>query len=369
MIQESLSNMKILQIYTAENRNIERFSRLQNRYMDGYIKEIKFKITRIQIDTYCQFFIFLIIIWLGGYLVLNDQISTTRLLSFFTGIVLLVEPVVILTKIYSLTFQSTASIDRIKDYLTDESTISTTTPTSDTPLNFHDIDFKRVCFKYSASTNNILSNVSFRIKEGDFLGIVGPSGAGKSTLIHLITRFYELNSGEILIDGKNIQSLSTQTIRENVAYVPQESLLSKALFLDNYRIGNPNATVDEVINALKLSNAWEFVNELPDKLLTRIGTQGLTLSGGQRQRLSIARAIISNPKLLILDEATSALDSHSERKIQDAIHSLKGQFTIVVIAHRLSTIKDSSNIIFIDNGEIKESNYPFSTYGQSISLL
>ena len=155
-----------------------------------------------------------------------------------------------------------------------------------------------------------------------------------------------------MVDGINIQELAPNDLRQHIAYVPQESLLFRSTILDNCRFGRPDATTTEVIEALKLANAWEFVQQLPDQLLTKIGTQGLTLSGGQRQRLSIARAILSQPKLLILDEATSALDSHSEEKVQQAIQSLKGKFTMIVIAHRLSTIKDASRIVVLDAGKI-----------------
>ena len=209
---------------------------------------------------------------------------------------------------------------------------------------------KNVYFKYSSSLENVISDFSLSINEGDFIGVVGPSGAGKSTLIHLITKFHSIDAGQILIDNQNIETISDISIREKIAYVPQESLLFKSSILDNCRIGSPNATIDDVIDALKLANAWDFVNDLPNKLLTKIGTQGSTLSGGQRQRLSIARAILSQPKLLILDEATSALDSHSEQKIQDAIQSLKGHFIIIVIAHRLSTIKSFSTASFLGFG-------------------
>ncbi len=354
MIQESLINMKIIQIYTAEQKNINRFNHVQKRYMKGYIKEIKFKITREQIDAYSQYFIFLIILWFGGYLALNDYISTSRLMSFFTGIVLLVEPTIILTKIYASTFQVTASIERVNAILDQENPTKDLNNTSLPPLNFNSIIFNSVSFSYPSSEVQSLKNISFKINKGDFIGLVGPSGAGKSTIVNLIAHYYSPTSGNILIDGVAIETLSSDYLRSNIAYVPQESLLFKSTILDNCRIGNPAASIEEVIEALKLANAWDFVQKLPKQLLTKIGTQGLTLSGGQRQRLSIARAILSNPKLLILDEATSALDSHSEEKIQAAIQSLKGKFTMIIIAHRLSTIKDASSIIVIDSGEIKE---------------
>ena len=196
--------------------------------------------------------------------------------------------------------------------------------------------------------------MSFKINTGDLIGIVGPSGSGKSTLVNLIAKYYLPSSGDIHIDDQSIAALSSSQLRSNIAYVPQESLLFKSTILDNCRIGNPNASIEEVVDALKLANAWEFVQNLPKKMLTKIGTQGLTLSGGQRQRLSIARAILSRPKLLILDEATSALDSQSEEKIQVAIQSLKGKFTMIIIAHRLSTIKDASRIIVLDSGKIQQ---------------
>lgn len=358
MIQESLMNMKILQIYTAENKNIDRFHHIQKRYMNGYIKEIKFKITREQVDAYSQFIIFLIIIWFGGYLALNDFITTARLLSFFTGIVLLVEPTIILTKIYATTFQVTASIERINDFLIQDH--DETCVEYDSPLAFSSIEFKHVSFRYPNTQQQVLHDISFTANHGDFLGIVGPSGAGKSTIVSLISKFYLPINGHILVDGNDIENISDATLRRHIAYVPQESLLFKSSILDNCRVAREDASIEEVIEALKMANAWEFVEKLPDQLLTKIGTQGLTLSGGQRQRLSIARAIISQPKLLILDEATSALDSHSEEKIQLAIQSLKGKFTMIIIAHRLSTIKDASSIIVIDSGKICE----FGTHDQ-----
>jgi ABC-type multidrug transport system fused ATPase/permease subunit len=353
MIQESLINMKILKIYTAEEKSIAKFQHLQKRYMNGHVKQVKMKIFREQIDAYSQFFIFLVIIWFGGYLSLNNRMSGSQLLSFFAGIVLLVDPIIILTKIYAQTFQVTASIERVSELMGRGEQMNDFPPT--VTLDFETITFDGVFFKYPASSFLVLNGVSFSVKHGDLLGIVGASGSGKSTIASLIARYYLPTQGTITIDGHSIDRISAADLRANIAYVPQESLLFKETILDNCRIGNPNASIDDVIDALKLASAWEFVEQLPDKLLTKIGSQGLTLSGGQRQRLSIARAILSKPKLLILDEATSALDSDSESKIQSAIQSLQGQFTIIVIAHRLSTIKNATAIIVIDSGYIKES--------------
>ncbi len=260
----------------------------------------------------------------------------------------------VLTKIYAATFQVTASIERVTKLMNKEAPVEPLEIKNNQDLSFSSIIFDQVCFQYPGTETYALQNVSFELTEGDLIGIVGPSGSGKSTLVNLIAKYYLPTTGEICIDNRLLSDIPAPKLRSNIAYVPQESLLFKSTILDNCRTGNPNASIDDVIDALKLANAWEFVQELPKKLLTKIGTQGLTLSGGQRQRLSIARAILSRPKLLILDEATSALDSHSEEKIQAAIQSLKGKFTMIIIAHRLSTIKDASKIIVIDSGKIRD---------------
>ena len=271
MIQESLLNMKILQIYTAENNNIDRFHHIQKRYMNGYIKEIKFKITREQVDAYSQFIIFLIIIWFGGYLALNDYISTSRLLSFFTGIVLLVEPTIILTKIYATTFQVTASIERINQILQRSPSSQISSSEKFNSLDFSSIKFKNVFFNYPESDEVILKSISFETKHGDFLGIVGPSGAGKSTIVSLLSKFYLPTEGQIFVDGTSIEEIPAYNLRSGIAYVPQESLLFKSSILDNCRIGRKDASIEDVVEALKLANAWEFVEKLPDKLLTKLG--------------------------------------------------------------------------------------------------
>ena len=223
MIQESLVNMKIIQIYTAENRSVQRFHKIQDRYMKGYLKEIRFRITREQIDAYSQYLIFLGIIWFGGYLSLKDIITTSQLLSFFTGIVLLVEPVIIMTKIYAETFKVTASIERINFLIAFESSNTKANPT--TPVQLKKIDFNDVSFKYPENSKNVLSNINLTIEQGDFVGIVGPSGAGKSTIINLLANYYTPTDGSLMVDGINIQELAPNDLRQHIAYVPQESLL------------------------------------------------------------------------------------------------------------------------------------------------
>ena len=349
MIQESLLNMPIIKIYTSENSNISRFNQIQHRYLTGYLKEIKIKIKREQIEAYSQYILFLMIIWLGGYLSFKGYLPKHQLIAYFSGVILLVDPVVILSKVYAATFQVTASIDRIRDILRQPMPLDIPT---NTQFSVDSICLNDVSFRYPKTKTSVLSNVTFSLNKGDCIGLVGPSGAGKSTLIYLLCKFFEPTGGEITIDGIPSQAISTEQLRRSIAYVPQESLLFRGTILDNCRMGNPDASIDDVVHALTLANAWEFVRDLPHQLMTKIGTQGLRLSGGQRQRLSIARAIVRKPRLLILDEATSALDANSEEKVQEAIHALTGTFTMLVISHRLSTLKNATRIVVLSQGTV-----------------
>ena len=219
----------------------------------------------------------------------------------------------------------------------------------------NNIKFNNVSFQYENSENLILSSINIKIHRGEVLALVGSSGAGKSTFADLIPRFYDVSSGEIIIDGIDIRKLTVENLRSLMGIVSQDTILFNDTVAHNISYGLPEARIYEIREAAKTANALEFIDSLPNGFDTIIGEKGTRLSGGQRQRISIARALLKNPDILILDEATSALDTESERKVQEAIDTLVQNRTVIVIAHRLSTITKADQIIVLDEGKIVES--------------
>ena len=223
------------------------------------------------------------------------------------------------------------------------------------------VQFSNVVFSYDKS-RRIIDDVSFDIEPGKMIGIVGHSGAGKSTLANLLIRLYDVSEGQITIDGVNVKDYSFDTLRKNIAIVSQETYLFIGSILENIRYAKPDATKEEIIQAAKIAGAHDFIVKLPDGYNTQIGLGYKDLSGGERQRISIARAVLLNPRILILDEATAAMDTETERKIQTALEKLIVGKTTIVIAHRLSTLRDADKLIVIENGKMPE----FGTHGELI---
>ena len=218
------------------------------------------------------------------------------------------------------------------------------------------VSFRDVHFSYPSRPDvKVLKGVSFEAQPGEQIALVGPSGAGKSTLVSLILRFYDATSGEICYDGQECNNYGLSELRNQMAVVPQDVFLFGGSIRENIAYGKPGATEDEILDAARKANAWEFIEKFPDGLDTLVGERGVQLSGGQRQRVAIARAVLKNPRILILDEATSALDSESERLVQDALDKLMAGRTSLVIAHRLATVRKADRILVIDDGRVVES--------------
>ena len=259
-------------------------------------------------------------------------------------------------KLYAQIQKAIGATERVFELLEETpEKINSTHNTSSIEKIKGNVTFKNVAFSYpSRKEIKVLKNVNFTANFGQKIAIVGPSGTGKSTIASLLLRFYDIDSGEILIDGKNIYDLELENLRGNMSIVPQDVILFGGTIKENIAYGKPDATEEEILVAAKQANAFNFIEGFPEKFETIVGERGIKLSGGQRQRIAIARALLKNPSILILDEATSSLDSESEKLVQEALEILMQGRTSIIIAHRLSTIRTADQILVLDNGEITE---------------
>ena len=245
-----------------------------------------------------------------------------------------------------------AAAERVLEILETPSSI-VDAPNAKEKVGFqNELSIENMSFKYE--DEYVLKNFTLHVKKGETVALVGQSGSGKSTIANLVTRFYDVNKGSISIDGDNIKDITQASLRSLMGLVTQDSILFNDSIKENMLVGNPTATDEEILEALKIANAWEFVKDLPETIHSNIGDSGNKLSGGQKQRLSIARAVLKNPPIMILDEATSALDTESERLVQEALENMMKNRTSIVIAHRLSTIQKADNIVVLSKGEIVE---------------
>ena len=296
------------------------------------------------------------VVWYGGSLILENssesKLTGEEFISYIVMFSQLLRPIQGFSNSISFLQKTKASQDRINEILeTDEKIYETVNPIPLTDLK-DAIRYENISFKYK--DEYVIKNVSFDIPKGKTVALLGESGSGKSTLSDLLPRFYDVSEGKITYDSIPITEASLQDLRDHIGIVTQESILFNDSVKNNIAFGMPNASLEEVIQAAKIANAHEFIQNLEDGYDTNIGERGNKLSGGQKQRISIARAVLKNPTVLILDEATSALDTESEKLVQDAIEKLMQNRTSLVIAHRLSTIRNADKIIVLSKGEIKE---------------
>ncbi|MFL2576915.1 MAG: ABC transporter ATP-binding protein [Flavobacteriales bacterium] len=298
--------------------------------------------------------VMVIVMWFGGQLVLSEDsiLSPQEFIGYILIFSQIIPPVKSLTTSYYYIQKGSAAAERIYEILDQENNIVNKNNGHKIHNLKKSIDFIIKSFRYE--NINVLNNINFSIKKGQKVALVGQSGGGKTTLADLLPRFYDLENGEINIDDINIKDIDIYSLRNIISIVSQDSILFNDSIYNNIKIGNLNATNEDIINAAKAANAHEFILQCEDSYQTNIGNAGEKLSGGQKQRISIARAILKNPEILILDEATSSLDSESENLIQEALTNLMKDRTSLVIAHRLSTIENADNIIVLKEGEIIE---------------
>ena len=356
ILQETMGGIRIVKAFVMEKFEIQRFLKENRKYFNLTFKQENMRNLTTPINDLIGVFLGGFLLWIGGReVIVHGTLSPDGFIRFIIYLFAMLQPARKLGNVYSQIQIGLASAERvftITDVLPDIND-------SENPENLsgfkESIEFENVSFHYENSDQSSLSNISLEIPRGEVLALVGSSGAGKTTFADLIPRFYEVSEGTITIDGKDIRNVSLSQLRRLMGIVSQETILFNDTVFNNISYGLPDASQDDITKAAKAANALEFINALPDGFGTIIGEKGTRLSGGQRQRLSIARAILKNPDILILDEATSSLDTESERKVQGAIDNLVKDRTVIVIAHRLSTITKAHRIIVLDEGKLVES--------------
>lgn len=353
VLQEVASSPRVIKSFVREGYEIGRFDKENMNNFRANMKYAQLSSTLTPTIEFVAAVGVSIILWYGGNSVIDGTITAGSLVAFLTYAVNISNPIKRLSRVIGNIQKALAAAQRVFDVLDLPETIQNAPDAKLLPQVKGDVRFNDVSFEYNTG-EEVLSHVSFEVKPGEMIAFVGPSGAGKSTVASLLPRFYDVTSGSISIDGKDIREVTLNSLREQVGIVPQETVLFNGTVYDNILYGRLDATPEEVEAAAKAANAHNFIMGLPEGYQTMLGDRGVNISGGQRQRISIARAILKNPQILILDEATSALDTESERVVQEALDRLMVGRTSFVIAHRLSTIKNADKIMVLEKGKLVE---------------
>ena len=352
-VEETLGGLRIIKAFCAEDKMNERFDRVNSNYRSA-VQRVNIRQQMAHpMSEFLGTVLIIIVLWVGGVLVLDKQmLSGPTFIYYLVMLYSIINPLKEFSKAGYNIPKGLASVERIDKILKAEDTIKE----PENPVHIksfeHQIEFRHVSFKYGEQW--VLKDINLVIEKGKTVALVGQSGSGKSTLVDLIPRYYDVQEGEVLIDGIDVRQLGIHDLRQLIGNVNQEAILFNDSFLGNITFGVENATMEQVEQAARIANAHDFIMQSEQGYDTNIGDRGGRLSGGQRQRVSIARAILKNPPILILDEATSALDTESERLVQDALERLMSSRTTVAIAHRLSTIKNANEICVLHEGRIVE---------------
>lgn len=353
-VEETLGGLRIIKAFCAEEKMNDRFDRVNSAYRNDIMRVNIRQQMAHPMSEFLGTVMIVIVLWFGGILVLSgdSMLSGPTFIYYLVMLYSIINPLKEFSKAGYNIPKGLASMERIDKILNAENDIiEKPSPRHITSFE-HQIEFRNVSFRYDKKW--ILRNINLTIPKGKTIALVGQSGGGKSTLVDLIPRYYDVQEGEVLIDGVNVKDLGIHDLRQLIGNVNQEAILFNDSFRNNIAFGVDNATDEQIAEAAKIANAYDFIMQAEQQFNTSVGDRGSRLSGGQRQRVSIARAILKNPPILILDEATSALDTESERLVQDALERLMKTRTTVAIAHRLSTIKCADEICVIHEGEIVE---------------
>ena len=354
LVDETLSGMKILKIFNAEKKFFKKFTNSTNRFYKFSNSVLNRKNLASPLSEFLGISAIAGVLWFGGIMVLKENSLDASAFIVYLGLAYnILTPAKSLSRATYKVKKASAAAERIFHIIDNETMVIEDKKAQNIESFSSGIEINNITFSYE--DENVLDGLNLKIPKGKSFALVGQSGSGKSTLANLICRFYDVNSGSINVDGINIKKLKKDSLRNLIGLVTQDSILFNDSIKNNLLIAKPEATNEEIIECLKIANAWEFVSKMPEQIDSNIGDSGNKLSGGQKQRLSIARAVLKNPPILVLDEATSALDSESEKLVQNALENLMKNKTSLVIAHRLSTIQKADKIIVLEKGKIIES--------------
>jgi subfamily B ATP-binding cassette protein MsbA len=352
-LEETLGGLKVIKGFNAEKRFYSKFQESTNRFFNFSNTLMNRQNLASPTSEFLGIATIAALLWYGGNMVMVEQtLSGGAFIGYMALAYQILTPAKAISKASYQVKSGNAAAERVLEVLETESPLEDSSSAILKESFDEQIKLENVSFKYDDEL--VLKNFSINVPKGKTIALVGQSGSGKSTIANLVTRFYDVTDGQITIDGIDIKALTKHSLRHLIGLVTQDSILFNDTVANNLKIGKEDASEDEILEALKIANAWEFVKDLPQGIHTNIGDSGNKLSGGQKQRLSIARAVLKNPPIMILDEATSALDTESERLVQDALENMMKNRTSIVIAHRLSTIQNADNIIVMQKGAIVE---------------
>jgi len=353
-VQERISGVKIVQIFNREKVEIDKFNQINIKHRDAWLRTVWINSIFFPIAEISTSICIGLLVWYGGFNNLNgENISLGTLFLFISMSGLLFRPLRQIADRFNTLQMGMVSTERIFNILEDDQQIKDKGELKDSSFKGL-IEFKNVNFSY-LNNQEVLSNISFIINPGESFAIVGPTGSGKTTITNLITKFYEINTGSILIDGKDIDNYSLETVRSKIGIILQDVFLFADTIFNNITLFNENITLEDVENAAKELEIHEFISSLPGGYSFNVSERGTTLSAGQKQLIAFLRVLVNNPDILILDEATSSIDSYSEDLIKNATKKITKDKTSIIIAHRLSTIESANKIIYMENGKILES--------------
>ncbi len=352
-VEETLGGLRIIKAFCAEEKMNSRFDRINSEYRN-HIKRVNIRQQMAHpMSEFLGTVMIVIVLWFGGVLVLNNQtIEAPTFIYYLIILYSIIQPLKDFSKAGYNIPKGLVSMERVDKILLAESDIKEKENPQHISSFDHTIEFRHVSFRYGEQW--VLRDINLTIEKGKTIALVGQSGGGKSTMVDLIPRYYDVQEGEVLIDGINVKDLDIHDLRQLIGNVNQEAILFNDTFFNNIAFGVEGATMEQVIEAAKIANAHDFIMSQPEGYDRIVGEKGFALSGGERQRIAIARAILRNPPILILDEATSALDTVTERLVQDALTNLMKNRTVFAIAHRLSTIRNADLILVMDHGKIVE---------------